>query len=130
MAYDIRKQTANVASTEDAGRIIELRDHLGAPLVDADGAPVTARIAGTYSTRYAKAKAAQRDRMVRQRGAGMTGDSIEAQAIELDAACVMEWDLRDGAVMADPKLILREFPWLREQVVEAANEHARFFSAS
>lgn len=131
MAFDIRKSMkVDVAAVEDAGRRVPLRDHTGAPLLGDDGEPVTALIAGTYSTRFLKAKAAQRDRLVRQRGAGMTGDSIETQAIELDAACVVEWDLRDGAMMADPKAVLRDFPWLREQVVEVANEHARFSSGS
>ena len=117
------KNFPDYATLEDQGTRITLLKLDGDPVMEGEK-PVTALVAGVYSGRYRRAQAALRNKAVRARG-NLTGDTLEARQVELDAALVIEWDIAASRqeVFAEDR-----FQCLRDQIVEAANNHARFFA--
>lgn len=126
----------SVTEREDEGTVVHVRDASGEPAIYENGTgpkPVTITVAGTYSSKYRRAVDAQRDRMLKQRRASLSGEQLNRQQLELVAACVLSWEgftaedkpfplTKDNAV-----LLLDNAPWIREQVEEAMGDHASFF---
>jgi len=135
---DITK-AAEAAKGEDEGQLVHIRGVDGEELYyEKDGKqhPVTMTVAGTYSTIYRAAQNRQRNALVKMRRAKLTGELVDNQQIELDAACVLGWDgFTIGATPVpfnreNAKQILISVPWIREQVEEAMNDHAGFTKSS
>ena len=89
-----------MASREDEGNTIHLRDEMDDLLYHrppgsdpkAEPLPVTITVAGTYSQKYRKARAAQMTRTVKKGRSGamrITGELLEEQRDELVAACAL-----------------------------------------
>lgn len=115
----------NTADLEDEGSVLELNDAAGNPWLD-NGKPVTALVAGAYSRRAANARTAALGRGLKIKGKA-TAEHIDASQLKVDAAYVIRWDITDGDKMARPEEVFVSHPFIREQIVERANEHARFF---
>ncbi len=129
-----QKSTDDVAAREDAGTTIHLRDAANAKMYQADEkTPITALVAGSYSSRYRRAQEANRDKAVKRR-APLDGDQLDEQARELLAACIISWDGvadDDGQPIPFSKKnavdLLARAPWIREQIENAVFDHAAFF---
>lgn len=114
---------------EDEGTVVQIKDASGQP---EDGVTIT--VAGSYSSQYRRTSSAQRDRMLKQRRTQLSGEQLERNQLELDAACIISWEgfttgqapyplTKENAVA-----LLTKAPWIREQVEEAMQDHASFFS--
>lgn len=117
----------DVVALEDAGIRYTYKDALGEPMM-AGGKPVTALIAGVYSTRATSAKTRLLERNLKR--GRQTAESIEAGQLKLDAALIIEWDFTMAGTMASPEVVFARRPDLREQTVEVANNHADFIAAA
>ena len=126
---------ADVAARQDAGTVVVLHDEVGDVLTftDADGkvVEVSALVAGSLSSTYRKAEDAQRDRAIKRRSTTLTGEMLTRQQMELTAACVLSWNLRDGdkPIPATRENILTVFlaaPYLRAEIEGAMQDAARF----
>ncbi len=129
-----------VAEREDEGRVIEIMDAMGEPLVYMDGdteKPVWSRVAGSYSKTYRRAVERQRRQALGRRRGRMTSEELTANQIELEAACVLEWG---GVIEDDGKVVehntenvtsmLAGITWYREQIQIAIEDHAGFFGGA
>ena len=121
---------------EDEGTLVHLKDVAGNPLYN-ETAPVTIRVAGTYSERYRKAQRKVKDRNVRmvRRGQDYDADALDESTFELEAACILEWSFTANGqpfpITADNwKALVAKQPQWQDQVSTAMTDHARFFSAS
>jgi hypothetical protein len=127
---------APVAALEDQGTTVELTGADGEPLTFGDGQPVTMTIAGTYSARYRKAERAEADRMLKRKKKTVTPEEAEERMVSLAAACVIDWAgiYSSGEPLActpdNVKAVLKAAPWIYGQVLEAMQDHARFFSTA
>lgn len=120
----------NSADLEDAGMTIALLDESGDPYVDPEtDAPITARVCGTYSKRFAKAQRKQQERASRTPGR-LSFEQQQAMQHELYAVAVLSWDLTLNGTSADPVAVFQLKPHLFEQIMIAANNHAAFFAQS
>lgn len=135
--FDISGQKAVVASREDEGTVIHVRNEVGDHLhFGEDKKPVTILVAGSYSTVYRKALDAQRDRMMKHRRLSATGEQLARNQLELIAACVLSWEgFCDGPKVVpctkeNAITILSLFPWIREDVEAAMGDHQSFFKNS
>lgn len=125
----------DVATQQERGTSVVLRDHLGDPFtyVNETGTEVecTAMVAGQFSALYRRAEEAQRDRHLKRRSMQLTGELLARQQIELVAACVMEWNLRDGekpisCSKENVISVLTVAPWIRADIEAAISDPARF----
>jgi hypothetical protein len=127
---------APVAALEEQGTTVELTGADGEPLTFGDDRPVTMTIAGTYSARYRKAERAEADRMLKRKKKQVTPEEAEERMMSLAAACVLAWDgfFSNGEPFActpeNVKAVLKAAPWIYSQVLEAMQDHARFFSTA
>lgn len=135
MAEFSLKAAADVATRQDMGTVVVLKDEQGDPFtfVDANGATqeCEALVAGQLSTRYRKAEDAMRDRQLKRRSISLTGEMIAKQQIDLVAACVVSWNLHgDGKPIPCTKenvvQVLTAAPWLRTDIEAAMSDAARF----
>lgn len=126
---------ADVAASQDAGTVVVLHDHEGEALTwtDAEGKEreVTATVAGALSSTYRKAEDAQRDKMLKRRSVTLTGEMLARQQMELTAACVLSWTLRDGdkpipATRENVVTVFLAAPWIRAEIEAAMSDAARF----
>ena len=126
---------AEVATQQDEGTTVVLRDHTDEPItfVDADGTAVevTARVCGTLSATYRKAHDAQRQKWFKRGSGTPTVEQIDAQQAETVAACVLSWTLcDDGKPIACTKenvlTVFKVAPWIRAQIEAAMADPARF----
>jgi hypothetical protein len=134
---DIRVAAKSVEEREEAGTLVHLKDESGEKqYFDKNGvqAPVTIKVAGTYSKRYRRATDANRDRLLKRRS--IDGDQVNEQALATIAACIIEWDGLTAAGQPFPfskenaMVLLDTCPWIREQVETAMNDHAVFSKAN
>lgn len=121
------------AKVEDEGLVIHVRGADGEPLYFGEArTPVTLRVAGTYSAVYRAALNRQRDRLVKLRRGKLSGELVEEQQLELQAACVLGWEgftmngIPTDCRPENVKQLLVAAPWVREQVEEAMNDHEGF----
>lgn len=125
----------DVAAQQDKGTRVVLKDPMGEPFtyVDADGVEqeCTALVAGQLSSVYRKAEDAMRDRQIKRRSVTLTGEMLARQQMELVAACVLEWNLRDNGkpIPCTKENIITVFtaaPWLRTDIEAVMSDPARF----
>lgn len=122
-------KTKSVAEREDEGTVVKISDENGDVQ---DGVTIT--VAGTYSSRYRRAEASQRGRLLKQRRTNISGEDLQRQQLELIAACIIDW--QGFTVEGKPYLLNKEnavallesAPWIREQVDSAMVDHSSFFS--
>ena len=128
--------TQAIADQEDEGTEVHIRDandekQFFGPKNDQ---PVTITVVGTYSSRYRRLVAANRDRAIKRRS--LDGDDLEQRSLDLVAGCIIAWDgFTAGSqpyplTKANAVALLDACPWIREQVEAAMNNHALFFKAS
>jgi len=132
------KGAADVASKQDEGTRVVLRDQLGEAFTyaNAEGQTVemTALVAGSLSSTYRKAEADVRNAMLKRgRSLVLNNEALERQALSVIAACVLEWDLREGdkaipCTKENVIQLLTAAPWIRGDVEAAMNDAARFLS--
>jgi hypothetical protein len=131
------KQASQVAEREEAGTKVMLTDEQGEPLWTADdnGAPVQAYavVVGKLSRTYRKAEQAVQDRMLKRRTTELTSSVLARNANELVAACVTEWNLRDGTTPIpltkdNVVQVLQVAPWIRELLDRAMGDSSRFLA--
>lgn len=122
---------ADISSREDAGQLVHMRDAEG-ELAYEDGKPVTVRIAGSYSALYRRTQAAQTQRMLKRRQT-LTPELLEANRIELVAACILPDDWQGWTNAGKPLPYSRDnatriasVPWIQAQLEEAQQDHAGF----
>lgn len=129
----------SVAEREDEGTVVHIADAVGEKMFYGEGdekKPVTITVAGTYSATYRRATDAQRERMMKQRRAALTGEQLAKQQLALVASCVLAWggfvnnDKPFPATKENAMLLFDQAPWIREQVEEAMNDHQAFFPSS
>jgi hypothetical protein len=128
---------APVVDLEEQGTCIELTMPDGEPMVyGEDNRPVTIRVAGTYSRRYKKAERGLANDALARKRKKMSDDEQDTRLMKLAAACVISWD---GVFNAGEPLPCNEdtcvkvfaaAPWVYQQVLEAMQDHARFFTTS
>ena len=126
---------ADIAAQQDKGTRVVLRNHLGDTLTytDTNGevVEVYATVAGTLSNTYRRAEDAQRDRQLKRRSVTLTSEQLTQQQIALTAACVLEWNLRDGGkpipcTPANVSQVLNAAPYIRADIEAAMTDAARF----
>lgn len=135
MGFDISKQ-AEHAKAEDAGTRVHVEGLDGAPMyyMDEEGNehPVILIVAGAHSSIYRRAEARQRKRKLKARS--MTAEALFEDAIERAAECTLGWEgfYEGGEPAPFRKESVRglyvQCQWVYEQVLEAMNDHTRFFS--
>lgn len=126
-----------VEQREEEGTVILIRDEAGERMYHEKDPtkPVSITVVGTYSATYRRASEAQRDRNIKRRNFHLDGDQLDQQALELVAACITAWDgfTANGEAypLTKPNAVqlLRAFPWIRQQVEAAMNDHSLFFRA-
>lgn len=126
----------SVADVEDQGQWIHLLDRDDEPgYYGEDRKPVRMRVAGSYSNRFRRAEQKVRRKALRGRGK-MSAEDLDQQALEIEAACVIEWEGIVSAgrpVPCEPEnvvQVLRAMPWVRKQVQRAIDDHAAFFKTA
>lgn len=136
-----------VATREDEGNTIHLRDENDELLYHrppgsgpkAEPLPVTITMAGTYSKKYRRARAAQMTKTVKKGRSGairITGELLEEQRDELVATCALAWDGFYSASKPVPcnkqnaTDHFQAMPWIRDQAEEAMNDHEAFIKGS
>jgi len=132
-----------VAAREDEGQLVQVKDENGVEMFytgqDGKPAPVTLRVAGTYSNIYRTTELEQQRRRAGKRQSKITPEQIHANVIELEAACILAWDgffVDDAQTQrlelspANARAVLNAARWIREQVEEAMNDHAGFTKSS
>lgn len=124
---------AKALEVEDEGLVVEILDETGDPAFDAEGNPVTVKVAGEYSTKYRKAEEWQRKTLMRLRGKEQTGAESLAMQAELVARCVLGWSgfSQNGVLLpfttANATMVFTKLPFVRKQVESAMGDHASFF---
>lgn len=125
----------DVAAQQERGTHVVLRDHLGEAFTwtneAGDEVECSAVVAGQFSGVYRRAEEQQRDRQLKRRSLQLTGELLARQQIELVAACVMSWDLRDGdkpipCSKENVITVLTAAPWMRADIEAAIADPARF----
>jgi len=136
-----------VAAREDEGNTFHVRDENDELLFHrppgsdpkAEPLPVTITMAGTYSQKYRKARAAQMTKTLKRGRSGvvkLTGELLEEQRDDLVATCALAWDGFYSGVRPVPcqkQHVLEHMqamPWIRDQAEEAMNDHEGFTRTS
>lgn len=120
---------AQEVAGEDAGIVVALRDKRGRPyVVPGTQKPVTIRIAGSYSTRFRRAKEAQTQRLIdRARRGKNNANDVERANLETLAVCILSWDgIPLELSVTNAMHVLTSMPWVREQLQEAQGDHEGF----
>jgi hypothetical protein len=125
----------SVAQREDKGAKLWLRDEQGDTLYteDAEGNAVPAymTLAGRHSARFRKAEQAVNDRVLKRRTTELTAETVDRNELEKLAACVLEWNLRDGSTPMpltphNAAEVFRAAPWIRRDAEQLQADPARF----
>lgn len=135
--FDV-KQQSEAAKAEDEGTVIHIRGIDDLPVFYQQGdskenKPVTIRVAGVHSRRYRRIEEQLRRRKIKAHQ--LTGEAIYEDNLERVAACTLEWEgfHAEGKPLQcttdNVKQVYKQCPWVLEQVLEAMNDHSRFFSS-
>lgn len=131
-----------VAEAEDQGTVVHVHDQVDRPMyyTAADGSekPVTITVAGVHSRRHRKAEEAIRRRKLKPNK--LTNEVFYEDHIEKVVACTIGWEgfySGSGESRVPVELtrqnagrLYKSATWVLDQVVEAMNDHQRFFSTS
>jgi hypothetical protein len=120
---------------DDEGVTVTIFQRTGEPYLGADGSEATVTVVGTESSRYRQAERRQQRKMfkrVRVRGADITPEDAESEAIDLAASAVIDWhgwELDGKPVPCEPKYVKQvlQIKHIFEQVQSAIQGHAAFF---
>jgi hypothetical protein len=132
-------QAAPIVDLEGQGTLVELLGADGEPMQVGTGetaTPVTVRVAGTYSRRYKAAERVAADAMIKRKKKTLTPEEQEHRMMTLAAACVIEWHgifAHGEPLPCTESNVLAVFtaaPWIYQQVLEAMQDHSRFFTAA
>lgn len=101
------------------------------PMLDDRGEPMTIRLVGADSSQFRAASARIANREIKKRKANRTVEKSEANAIELLAACTIDWSIQvedepEPFSRENAEIVYREHPWLREQVDIFVGDRANF----
>lgn len=131
--FDIKAQ-GKAGEVEDGGTFVHLfgLDEQPAFFKDADGKdqPVGITVAGTNSRQYRQIESMQRNRRLKPKD--LTGAKMLEDSVERVAFCAISWQgfQMDGAPVQfskeNVKVLLKECPWLLDQITEAMQDHSRF----
>lgn len=134
--FDV-KQQVEAAREEDKGTVVEIFGIDEKPMYYDDGPgtetkPVTITVAGVHSRLYRRVDEKLRRRKLRPNK--LTGEAIYDDNIERVVACTLDWAGFHAA--GDPlpctrenaTMLYKQCPWVLDQVLEAMNDHSRFFS--
>jgi hypothetical protein len=127
----------DVSAREDEGTVVHVANEAGEKQYygEKNDKPVTITVAGTYSSRYRRASEAIRDKNMK-RSKRPDGQDVDANALEVQAACMIAWEGFENAGQPFPLTkqnaiaVLDQCPWIREQVDAAMFDHAAFFKQS
>lgn len=102
---------------------------------DKEGAMVEAYavVLGKFSNTYRKADKDVADAMLRKRTMDLTSDLLEQNELRKIAACVKDWNLRDGAreITSDVHnvvMVLNAAPWIRRDIESTMSDPSRFLA--
>lgn len=125
----------NVATRQDRGTLVKMRDEEGEPLMTEDDAgnevPAEARVAGEFSNLYAAAEGEVNDKMLKRRVTELDNNTVNLQELTKVAKCVISWNLRDGkrpiaCDVANVTEVLVAAPWIKADFIKAMKDPARF----
>ena len=132
--FDISKEK-EAGKLEDDGTFVHINDLNDTPMYyeDADGKEqeVGITVAGAHSTRYRNAEGKQRRRRLKPKD--LTGARLHEDSLEKVIHCTLSWqgiEDKGEEVRCDAhnvRMIYTHCPWVLDQVVEAMNDHTRFF---
>jgi hypothetical protein len=133
--FDIEVQAA-AANQEDNGTVVHIHGVDENPLFfkadSGEDKPVSITVTGVHSQRFRRIEAQHRKRKLK--ASRLTGETIYDENIEKVAACTVSWEgffVNGTPVEMTPhnvKELYKRCPWVLEQVLEAMNDHARFFT--
>lgn len=134
IGFDMQAESSR-AGDEDAGTDVHIRNIKGQLCYDEDGEPITITVAGTYSRTYRRVEAAQRKRPFK--GRKLNAQSAMDEQIERVVACTLRWSpamKAGGAPLpctpGNAADMYKRCPWVLDDLVEAMNDHERFFTSS
>lgn len=118
-------------SAANTGAKMELRDKDDAPVMKADGTPMTITLLGKDSDAYVKQDNANTDRRLAQGvRLKLTSASLIADANALRARCTVAWDFSEPCTYENAIALYTRFPAIRDQVEAFISERANFTLAS
>lgn len=129
----------SVGTVKDTTTVTLFHPATGAELPNADKTPMTVTIHGPYSARYkAIIREQQQKRMAEMPATGrapqLTADELEAFSSDLMARCIEDWNVTlegDEKLPFTPEnvdIVLRDFPWVRDQLSAAMGNIAGFLA--
>lgn len=132
--------TLDTLKAAEDGMTLEVRHPTtGAVLSNGDGRAVALILAGADSERSKRAERAATNRrlkMAGRRSATITAEELEADALEVLAACTLGWSgfAVNGQELectpANAKQLYGQYPWLREQADAFRSDRANFLKSS
>lgn len=124
-------------TASDEGAIMEVRDPNGVVMQAPDGKPVTITLVGSDSKQFRSAtRAATNRRLKGGRKLNVTAEGLEAEAIDILAACTLAWHgiMLDGkkfeCTRENARLLYERFLFVREQVDEFIGDRGNFLKPS
>lgn len=133
--FDITEQK-QAARNEDQGIDVHIHGLDDLPMFfeqDGEEKPVTITVVGSHSSRCRRFEEQLRKRKLKP--SNLTGKRIYDDNIEKTAHCSLDWQgfFMDGKEVPfsqhNVKEVYVQCPWVLEQVLEAMNDHARFFES-
>lgn len=126
-------------TTEDGVPLEVRHPTTGAVLMNGTNEPVTLVLTGADSDKAKKAERAtvnRRFKMAGRRSSVMTAEELDADALEILAACTLAWSgfALDGQELEcnaqNAKRLYAQFPWLREQAESFRQDRSNFLKVS
>jgi hypothetical protein len=132
--------TLDTVKASEDGVPLEVRHPItGAVLANGSGGPVMLILAGADSDKAKRADRAtvnRRLKMTGRRSMTMTAEELDADALEILAACTLGWsgfELDGQELECNPqnaKRLYAQFPWLREQAEAFRQDRSNFLRVS
>ncbi|MBP8062386.1 MAG: hypothetical protein KAY29_00810 [Brevundimonas sp.] len=118
-------------SAANAGAKMELRDASDAPVLKADGSPMTITLLGKDSDAYIKQEnAATNRRLAQGTRIKLTAESLKADSVALLARATTAWDFEEPCTYENAVALYTRFPAIKDQVEAFVSERANFTPAS
>lgn len=122
------------ADQQDQSASVTIYQPDGEPYTHGDGQPVTISVLGAYSKKVKRVREAQTKRLLSQRRTKLEPADILDNRVEVAVAAITGWEGWEsgGQPLActpeNADALLRQAPWILEQVEQAIEGHARFFA--